>query len=135
MKKKQPSEAKNIFLMAMAHRLEDVAMAMYERGIPSNVNGEIFVKPENENNAFEFKFPSYFILAVALGLHNLAKTMIRVSDSFLLYIHNEFVNAQMYSHMYSIESQYESDMVRIIATNYSIGSNICGRDNGHALVR
>ncbi|CAG8501147.1 3332_t:CDS:2 [Paraglomus brasilianum] len=80
MKKKRPSEANNIFLMAMAHRLEDVAMAMYERGIPTNINREIFVKPANENNAFEFKFPSYFILAVALGLHNLAKAMIRKAN-------------------------------------------------------
>ncbi|CAG8586276.1 6102_t:CDS:2 [Paraglomus occultum] len=80
MKKKRPSEANNVFLMAMAHRLEDVAMTMYERGIPTNINREIFVKPATANNVFEFKFPSYFILAVALGLHNLAKTMIRKAN-------------------------------------------------------
>jgi hypothetical protein len=84
MKKKRQCEANNAFLTAMAHRLEDVAMAMYERGIPTDVNREIFIRSENKNNAFGFKFPSYFILAVALGLHNLAKAMIRVSDPFFL---------------------------------------------------
>ena len=64
----------------MAHRLEDVTLVMYERGFPSDVNSPIFSKPKNTDRSgiSGLKFPSYFILAVALGLHNLVKAMLKV---------------------------------------------------------
>ncbi|CAG8832356.1 30375_t:CDS:2, partial [Racocetra persica] len=78
LKKKKSTEANRAFLMAIAHRMDDVALAMYERGIPGDVNSPIFVK--NTKNSDRggisgLKFPSYFILAVALGLNELVKAM------------------------------------------------------------
>ncbi|KAJ1963182.1 hypothetical protein IWQ62_003297, partial [Dispira parvispora] len=40
-----PHELKFIFLKAMANRLESVALALYKRGFPTNVNATIAVKP------------------------------------------------------------------------------------------
>ncbi|RIB12868.1 hypothetical protein C2G38_1780423 [Gigaspora rosea] len=80
LKKKKSVEANRAFLMAIAHRMDDVALAMYERGIPSDVNSPILVK--NSKNTDRggisgLKFPSYFILAVALGLNELVKAMVK----------------------------------------------------------
>ncbi|KAF0505312.1 ankyrin [Gigaspora margarita] len=80
LKKKKSVEANRAFLMAIAHRMDDVALAMYERGIPGDVNSPILVK--NSKNTDRggisgLKFPSYFILAVALGLNELVKAMVK----------------------------------------------------------
>nr|CAG8478200.1 2392_t:CDS:10 [Entrophospora candida] len=44
LKKKSAVEANKAFLLAMSNRLEDLALAMYERGIPGDINAPIFVK-------------------------------------------------------------------------------------------
>ncbi|CAB4377691.1 unnamed protein product [Rhizophagus irregularis] len=79
LKKKKNGEVNKAFLLAMAHRLEDITLSMYERGFPSDVNSPIFSKPKNADRGgiSGLKFPSYFILAVALGLHDLVKAMIK----------------------------------------------------------
>ncbi|CAG8472061.1 1227_t:CDS:10 [Diversispora eburnea] len=80
LKKKKNHEANKAFLLAMTHRLEDVALAMYERGIPRDVNSPIlFKKTKNteRNNMSELKLPSYFILAVKFGLYNLVRIMLK----------------------------------------------------------
>ncbi|CAG8554703.1 25229_t:CDS:2, partial [Dentiscutata erythropus] len=74
LKKKKSVEANRAFLMAIANRMEDVALAMYERGFPVDVNSPIFVKNADRGG---IKFPSYFILAVALGLNELVKAMVK----------------------------------------------------------
>ena len=87
LKKKKNIEVNKSFLLAMAHRLEDITLAMYERGFPSDVNTPIFSKPKNveRGGISGLKFPSYFILAVALGLYDLVKTMLKVI-SICIYI-------------------------------------------------
>ncbi|CAJ0892781.1 3862_t:CDS:10, partial [Entrophospora sp. SA101] len=74
LKKKSAVEANKAFLLAMSNRLEDLALAMYERGIPGDINAPIFVK--TTKNSF-LKFPSYFLLAISLGLHNLVRAMLK----------------------------------------------------------
>jgi hypothetical protein len=61
----------------MGNRLEEVAIAFLERGFPSDVNKPIF--PIYDISQFEF--PSYFLLAVALGLYELVTAMIKVNIS------------------------------------------------------
>lgn len=115
LKKKSAIEANKAFLLAMSNRLEDLALAMYERGIPGDINAPIFVKTTKNplsdrgsrtnsyygghNNAdynnnsrgrsrgyshgsdsgfSSLKFPSYFLLAISLGLHNLVRAMLKV---------------------------------------------------------
>ena len=84
LKKKKNIEVNKSFLLAMAHRLEDITLSMYERGFPSDVNSPIFSKPKNTDRGgiSGLKFPSYFILAVALGLHGLVKAMLKVTCLF-----------------------------------------------------
>nr|KAJ3409109.1 hypothetical protein HK105_003104 [Polyrhizophydium stewartii] len=74
-KKKRPQEANKIFLYAMANRMEAVCLLFLEKGFPSNINAPIFGQPNPDPS--KFMFPSYFILAIALGLDTLAKTMIK----------------------------------------------------------
>ncbi|GBB92431.1 hypothetical protein RclHR1_02000012 [Rhizophagus clarus] len=79
LKKKKNGEVNKAFLLAMAHRLEDITLSMYERGFPSDVNSPIFSKPKNTDRGgiSGLKFPSYFILAVSLGLYDLVKAMLK----------------------------------------------------------
>ncbi|CAG8609688.1 5261_t:CDS:2, partial [Funneliformis mosseae] len=80
LKKKKKNEVNKSFLLAMAHRLEDITLAMFERGFPSDVNSPIFSKPAKNaerGGISGLQFPSYFILAVALGLHGLVKVMLK----------------------------------------------------------
>ncbi|CAG8635402.1 9949_t:CDS:2, partial [Acaulospora morrowiae] len=80
LKKKRPNEANWALLMAMANRMEDVALTMYERGIPGDVNSPIFVKQTKNSERggiSSMKFPSYFILSVALGLYKLTQAMFK----------------------------------------------------------
>ncbi|CAI2180968.1 14209_t:CDS:2, partial [Funneliformis geosporum] len=80
LKKKKNSDVNKSFLLAMANRLEDITLAMFERGFPSDVNSPIFSKPTKNaerGGISGLKFPSYFILAVALGLHGLVKVMLK----------------------------------------------------------
>ncbi|KAJ8324974.1 hypothetical protein QVD99_000257 [Batrachochytrium dendrobatidis] len=75
LRKKRPHEANKIFLYAMANRLESVCLAFLEKGFPCNINAPIF-GPANPDLS-KFNFPTYFILAVALGLDNMARYMLK----------------------------------------------------------
>lgn len=79
LKKKKKYEANRAFLLAMANRLEDVALAMYERGIPGDINSPILSRKNSEHvNIPCIKLPSYFILALSLGLFGLVRAMLKV---------------------------------------------------------
>jgi len=74
-RKRNFSEANNIFVKAMLNNLEQVVLAMLDKGFPPNINLPIFeIKMSND---VKINLPSYFILAVALGLDNVIKVMIR----------------------------------------------------------
>ncbi|KAI9199447.1 ankyrin repeat-containing domain protein [Polychytrium aggregatum] len=72
LKKKRPEESRKIFVMAMVNCMEPVCMMMLEKGFPVNVNA-----PAMESRNPRFIFPSYFVVAVALGLDNVVRTMIK----------------------------------------------------------
>jgi hypothetical protein len=99
LKKKKNGEVNKAFLLAMAHRLEDITLSMYERGFPSDVNSPIFSKPKNTDRGgmSGLKFPSYFILAVALGLYDLVKAMLKViSICIYVYIRVHIIYIHVY---------------------------------------
>jgi len=80
-KKKRAQEINKAFLYAMTKKLENISMLFLTKGFPENVNSSIFdvsmnlTKKQKKNNTLQF--PSYFILAVALGLMDVVKFMIK----------------------------------------------------------
>jgi len=82
MKKKKFQEINKAFLHAMTKKLENISMMFLNKGFPENVNCSIFdvslnlTKKQKKNNTLQF--PSYFILAVSLGLMDVVKFMIKV---------------------------------------------------------
>jgi len=72
MKKKRLQEINKAFLLAMMKKFEDISILFLNKGFPENVNSSIFdvslnlTKKQKKNNILQF--PSYFILAVFLGL-------------------------------------------------------------------
>ncbi|KAJ3130467.1 hypothetical protein HK098_000032 [Nowakowskiella sp. JEL0407] len=68
---KKETEARKIFLHAMANGMENVCMVMLERGFPQNVNNSFTHRGDR------FVFPSFFLLAVGLGLDNVVRAMIK----------------------------------------------------------
>ncbi len=94
MKKKKPYEANLMFLTALAHRMEKIALLMLDRGFPPDVNAPIFSAPKKYAESVPFRIntsllPSYFIVAVAMGYETIMKFMIKVrSLIFCVYILN-----------------------------------------------
>jgi len=74
-RKRNFSEANNIFVRAMFNNLEPVIMLMLEKGFPPNINLPIY--EIQMSNDMKVDLPSYFILAVALGNINVIKAMIK----------------------------------------------------------
>jgi len=84
LRKRNFSEANNIFVKAMLNNLEPVVLSMLDKGFPPNINLPIFeIQMSNDTKV---NLPSYFLLAVALGLENVIKVMIRVRYNFNLFI-------------------------------------------------
>jgi len=81
MKKKRLQEVNKAFLLAMMKKFEDISILFLNKGFPENVNCSIFdvslnlTKKQKKNNILQF--PSYFILAVSLGLMDVVKVMIK----------------------------------------------------------
>jgi len=81
MKKKRLQEINKAFLLAMMKKFEDISVMFLNKGFPENVNCSIFdvslnlTKKQKKNNTLQF--PSYFILAVSLGLMDVIKVMIK----------------------------------------------------------
>ncbi|ORX54841.1 hypothetical protein BCR36DRAFT_244058, partial [Piromyces finnis] len=81
MKKKKYQEINKAFLYAMTKKLENISMMFLNKGFPDNVNRSIFdvsintSKKQKKMNTLQF--PSYFILAVSLGLMDVVKFMIK----------------------------------------------------------
>jgi len=74
-RKRNFSEANNIFVKAMLNNLEPVVLSMLDKGFPPNINLPIYeIQMSNDTKV---NLPSYFLLAVALGLENVIKVMIR----------------------------------------------------------
>ncbi|KAG0334659.1 hypothetical protein BG004_000319 [Podila humilis] len=81
-RKKERSELNNCMLLAMIYRMERVAIELVERGYPSDVNHAILERSRDENwlrqgKPRSFEYPSYFLVAVGLGMGNLVKAMIK----------------------------------------------------------
>ena len=94
-KKKKPIDTNSCFLHAMANGLEAVCLILYEKGFPSNVNlpavsATISVQSLSNNLKTKmtsisalggnepFMFPSYFMMAVGVGLDNVVRAMMKV---------------------------------------------------------
>lgn len=83
-KKKSYSDLNHCMLLAMIYRMEQVAIELVDRGFPIDVNYPIIGKARDEyktkaGRTGPFEYPSYFIVAVGLGMCNLVKSMIKVS--------------------------------------------------------
>ncbi|KAF9200400.1 hypothetical protein BGZ49_009390 [Haplosporangium sp. Z 27] len=81
-KKKSYSGLNHCMLLAMIYRMEQVAIELVERGFPIDVNYPIIGKASDEyrtkpGRTGPFEYPSYFIVAVGLGMCNLVKAMIK----------------------------------------------------------
>ncbi|KAF9538861.1 hypothetical protein EC957_006077 [Mortierella hygrophila] len=81
-KKKSYSDLNHCMLLAMIFRMEQVAIELVDRGFPSDVNYPIIGKARDEyktrpGRTGPFEYPSYFIVAVGLGMCNLVKSMIK----------------------------------------------------------
>lgn len=81
-KKKSYADLNHCMLLAMIYRMEQVAIELVERGFPFDVNYPILGKARDEyrtkpGRTGPFEYPSYFIVAVGLGLSNLVKAMIK----------------------------------------------------------
>ncbi|KAF9921642.1 hypothetical protein FBU30_008294 [Linnemannia zychae] len=81
-KKKSYSDLNHCMLLAMIYRMEQVAVELVERGFPIDVNYPIIGKARDEyktkaGRTGPFEYPSYFIVAVGLGMCNLVKAMIK----------------------------------------------------------
>lgn len=80
-KKKKIQEMNNAFLLTMSKKYENLTLIFLDKGFPENVNRSIFDVSLNSNKKqkknFNLAFPSYFILAVALGLSDVVKVMIK----------------------------------------------------------
>ncbi|KAF9356914.1 hypothetical protein BGX26_004546 [Mortierella sp. AD094] len=81
-KKKSYSGLNHCMLLAMIYRMEQVAIELVDRGFPIDVNYPIIGKAGDEyrtkpGRTGPFEYPSYFIVAVGLGMCNLVKAMIK----------------------------------------------------------
>ncbi|KAG0039881.1 hypothetical protein BGZ82_006286 [Podila clonocystis] len=81
-KKKGYSELNNCMLLAMIYRMERVAVELVERGFPADVNYPILGRSRDDSwmkpgKKPSFEYPSYFLVAVGLGMGNLVKAMIK----------------------------------------------------------
>ncbi|KAF9331352.1 Ankyrin repeat domain-containing protein 46 [Podila minutissima] len=81
-KKKGYSELNNCMLLAMIYRMERVAIELVERGFPADVNYPILGRSRDDSwmkpgKKPSFEYPSYFLVAVGLGMGHLVKAMIK----------------------------------------------------------
>ncbi|KAG0248484.1 hypothetical protein BG011_010223 [Mortierella polycephala] len=81
-KKKSYSDLNRCMLLAMIYRMEQVAIELVERGFPFDVNYPVIGKARDEyrtkpGRTGPFEYPSYFIVAVGLGMCNLVRAMIK----------------------------------------------------------
>jgi len=74
-RKRNFTEANDIFLKAMLNNLEPVVLSMLDKGFPPNINLPIY--EIQMSNDIKVDLPSYFLLAVALGMDNVIKVMIK----------------------------------------------------------
>ncbi|KAG0015983.1 hypothetical protein BGZ80_009503 [Entomortierella chlamydospora] len=84
-KKKSYSGLNHCMLLAMIYRMEQVAIELVDRGFPIDVNYPIIGKAGDEHRTKPgrtgpFEYPSYFIVAVGLGMCDLVKAMIKSAN-------------------------------------------------------
>ncbi|KAF9579872.1 hypothetical protein BGW38_003693, partial [Lunasporangiospora selenospora] len=84
-KKKAYSDLNRCMLLAMIYRMELVAIEFVDRGFPIDVNYPIIGSSRDEyrtkpGRTGPFEYPSYFIVAVGLGMSNLVKAMIKSAN-------------------------------------------------------
>lgn len=63
-----------VFLMALNAGMDTLAILMMESHFPKSVNDPILIEKPNAH------YPSYFLVAMALGNDNIIKYMVRVSE-------------------------------------------------------
>ncbi|KAI9098298.1 hypothetical protein DFS34DRAFT_649882 [Phlyctochytrium arcticum] len=68
------AETERIFLSAMVNGMEPVCMLMMDKGFPSDANAAVCHEGASQPR---FQTPSYFLLAVCLGLHRVVFKMIQ----------------------------------------------------------
>jgi hypothetical protein len=87
LRQKYAQEANFVFLHALVNRMEQVVLMLMERSIPSDFNTPILLKNSNgsKKNANGFRYPSYFLLAVATGMYSVVNHMIKVGR-FMLFL-------------------------------------------------
>ncbi|TPX38244.1 hypothetical protein SmJEL517_g00385 [Synchytrium microbalum] len=71
-------EASQAFLKAMFNCMESVCIVMLEHGFPANVNDPALEAGPLDLN--DFTYPSYFLIAVALGLDHVVRSMIKKAN-------------------------------------------------------
>ncbi|KAG0238393.1 hypothetical protein BGW42_005626 [Actinomortierella wolfii] len=81
-KKKAHNDLNHCMLLAMIYRMEKVAVELVERGFPVDVNAPIVARGRKEQlnrpgRPGPFQYPSYFLVAVGLGMYNLVRAMIK----------------------------------------------------------
>ncbi|KAJ3368113.1 hypothetical protein GGF31_006821 [Allomyces arbusculus] len=76
-RKKRVDDINHLFLYAVAKRMERLALKMYEKGYPPDVNAPILVPNVAKGEIPKLAFPSFFLLVVAFGLPNLAMAMVK----------------------------------------------------------
>ncbi|KAJ3336924.1 hypothetical protein HDU93_001887 [Gonapodya sp. JEL0774] len=75
-RKKRTAEFSQHFLKALSSGLDQVALALLDKGIIRNYNAPIFATRDG-NGQGDFRFPSYFLLAVGLGSESVVKAMMK----------------------------------------------------------
>lgn len=94
LKKKYPFESNTIFLLALARRMERLALLILDKGFPIDVNSPIFTmltsKKYQANLPFRINaslFPSYFAVAISMGYEILVRYMIKVLFGWIVMSH------------------------------------------------
>ncbi len=72
--KKKVTDINDCLLHAMANKMQALCLQIMEKGFPANVNNSIYMYRDTA----QLTFPSYFQLAVALDLNEVAKQMLKV---------------------------------------------------------
>jgi hypothetical protein len=72
-KVKRKTDSDFLLLHAMANRMEDVCIAMMDRGFPMDINAPIIMDIDSKHH-----YPSFFMLSVVFGLDRVIKTIIKV---------------------------------------------------------
>jgi hypothetical protein len=75
--KKRPIDAKKVFLLAMANKMQGICLIMLEKGFPTNINAPILGSTDPASIE-KFAFPTFFQMAIVFELVDVIKAMLKV---------------------------------------------------------